>query len=118
MLFSFIGVSLLREVLAGLDTRHDTPPSQTSSPIFSHSPVFIRSGSLIHRVPDTVAEMIGGMTARLQGEEPSRSSEAMFGYVRGATSGAWGVMTPSKAPAQQIEQAAGSGGNGSGREGA
>ena len=38
MLFSFIGVSLLREVLAGLDTRHDTPPSQTSSPIFSHSP--------------------------------------------------------------------------------
>ena len=39
MLFSFIGVSLLREVLAGLDTRHDTPPSQTSSPIFSHSPV-------------------------------------------------------------------------------
>ena len=68
--------------------------------------VFIRSGSLIHRVPDTVAEMIGGMTARLQGEEPSRSSEAMFGYVRGATSGAWGVMTP-KAPAQQIEQAAG-----------
>ncbi len=39
MLFSFIGVSLLREVLAGLDTRHDTPPSQTSSPIFSHSPM-------------------------------------------------------------------------------
>ena len=60
-------------------------------------------------MPDSVAEMIGGMTARLQGEEPSRSSEAMFGYVRGATSGAWGVMTP-KAPAQQIEQAAGTGG--------
>ncbi|WP_291345235.1 hypothetical protein, partial [Acidiphilium sp. 20-67-58] len=36
-----IGVSLLREVLAGLDTRHDTPPSQTSSPIFSHSPIIV-----------------------------------------------------------------------------
>ncbi|WP_347269059.1 hypothetical protein, partial [Paracoccus sp. (in: a-proteobacteria)] len=32
------GVSLLREVLAGFDTRHDTPPSQAPSPIFSHSP--------------------------------------------------------------------------------
>jgi len=32
------GVLLLREVLAGFDTRHDTPPSQASSPIFSHSP--------------------------------------------------------------------------------
>ena len=31
------GVSLLREVLAGFDTRHDTPPSQAPSPIFSHS---------------------------------------------------------------------------------
>jgi len=32
------GVLLLREVLAGFDTCHDTPPSQASSPIFSHSP--------------------------------------------------------------------------------
>lgn len=31
------GVSLLREVLAGFDTRHDTPPSQATSPIFSNS---------------------------------------------------------------------------------
>ena len=31
------GVSLLREILAGFDTRHDTPPSQAPSPIFSHS---------------------------------------------------------------------------------
>ena len=30
-------VSLLREVLAGFDTRHDTPPSQSPSPIFGHS---------------------------------------------------------------------------------
>ena len=28
----FIGVSFLLEVLAGFDTRHDTPPSQTPSP--------------------------------------------------------------------------------------
>ncbi|MEC5414711.1 hypothetical protein, partial [Aurantimonas sp. C2-4-R8] len=33
----FHGVSLLREVLAGFRTRHDTPPSQAPSPIFSHS---------------------------------------------------------------------------------
>jgi len=33
------GVSLLREVLAGLSTRHDTPPSQAPSPSFSHSSV-------------------------------------------------------------------------------
>ncbi|MEC5414524.1 dihydroxy-acid dehydratase, partial [Aurantimonas sp. C2-4-R8] len=33
----FHGVSLLREVLAGFSTRHDTPPSQAPSPIFSHS---------------------------------------------------------------------------------
>ncbi|KAA0909960.1 hypothetical protein FLO80_19070 [Aquicoccus porphyridii] len=31
------GVSFLLEVLAGLDTRHDTPPSQTPSPISRHS---------------------------------------------------------------------------------
>jgi len=31
------GVSLLREILAGFDTRHDTPPSQAPSPIFEHS---------------------------------------------------------------------------------
>jgi hypothetical protein len=31
------GVSLLLEVLAGFDTRHDTPPSQLASPKFSHS---------------------------------------------------------------------------------
>ena len=31
------GVSLLREVLAGFSTRHDTPPSQAPSPIFSYS---------------------------------------------------------------------------------
>jgi hypothetical protein len=31
------GVSLLREVLAGLITRHDTPPSQAPSLIFEHS---------------------------------------------------------------------------------
>lgn len=31
------GVSLLLEVLAGLDTRHDTPPSQTPSPRIPHS---------------------------------------------------------------------------------
>jgi hypothetical protein len=31
------GVSLLREVLAGFSTRHDTPPSQAASPIFEHS---------------------------------------------------------------------------------
>ncbi|BAJ80344.1 hypothetical protein ACMV_09970 [Acidiphilium multivorum AIU301] len=47
VLFSFIGVSLLREVLAGLDTRHDTPPSQTSSPIFSHSPAARGASALI-----------------------------------------------------------------------
>ena len=33
----FHGVSFLLEVLAGLDTRHDTPPSQTPSPSFPHS---------------------------------------------------------------------------------
>ncbi|WP_217808392.1 hypothetical protein, partial [Palleronia marisminoris] len=33
----FQGVSLLREVLAGFDTRHDTPPSQAPSPKISHS---------------------------------------------------------------------------------
>ncbi|WP_375262577.1 hypothetical protein [Palleronia sp.] len=33
----FHGVSLLREVLAGFDTRHDTPPSQAASPIFRYS---------------------------------------------------------------------------------
>jgi hypothetical protein len=32
-----IGVSFLLEVLAGLITRHDTPPSQTPSPISRHS---------------------------------------------------------------------------------
>lgn len=32
-----IGVSFLLEVLAGLDTRHDTPPSQKPSPISRHS---------------------------------------------------------------------------------
>ena len=32
-----IGVSFLLEVLAGFDTRHDTPPSQTPSPISRHS---------------------------------------------------------------------------------
>ena len=31
------GASFLLEVLAGLITRHDTPPSQAPSPIFSHS---------------------------------------------------------------------------------
>ena len=31
------GVSLLLEVLAGLITRHDTPPSQLASPSFGHS---------------------------------------------------------------------------------
>ena len=31
------GVSFLLEVLAGFDTRHDTPPSQTPSPISPHS---------------------------------------------------------------------------------
>jgi transposase-like protein len=31
------GVSLRWEVLAGFDTRHDTPPSQAASPIFRHS---------------------------------------------------------------------------------
>jgi hypothetical protein len=31
------GVSFLLEVLAGFDTRHDTPPSQTPSPRFPHS---------------------------------------------------------------------------------
>src|SRR6056297_1813021 len=31
------GVSFLLEVLAGLITRHDTPPSQTPSPISRHS---------------------------------------------------------------------------------
>ena len=31
------GVSFLLEVLAGFDTRHDTPPSQTPSPISQHS---------------------------------------------------------------------------------
>ncbi len=31
------GVSFLLEVLAGLITRHDTPPSQTPSPSFTHS---------------------------------------------------------------------------------
>jgi hypothetical protein len=30
-------VSFLLEVLAGLDTRHDTPPSPTPSPRFTHS---------------------------------------------------------------------------------
>jgi len=33
------GVSFLLEVLAGLITRHDTPPFQTPSPISRHSPV-------------------------------------------------------------------------------
>ena len=31
------GVSLLLEVLAGFDTRHDTSPSQLASPKFGHS---------------------------------------------------------------------------------
>ena len=31
------GVSLLLEVLAGFNTRHDTPPSQPASPEFDHS---------------------------------------------------------------------------------
>ena len=31
------GVSLLLEVLAGFDTRHDTPPHQLASPKFGHS---------------------------------------------------------------------------------
>jgi hypothetical protein len=42
----FHGVSLLREVLAGFSTRHDTPPSQTTSPIFSHSSAVERGGHL------------------------------------------------------------------------
>ena len=34
------GVSCLVKVLAGLIPRHDTPPSQAPSPIFSHSSYF------------------------------------------------------------------------------
>jgi len=45
------GVSFLLEVLAGLDTRHDTPPSQAPSPIFSHS-----SGVYLQARMEPVAE--------------------------------------------------------------
>ena len=39
-----IGVSFLLEVLAGLITRHDTPPSQTPSPSFPHNSTSPRTG--------------------------------------------------------------------------
>lgn len=47
--------------------------------------------SLIHRVPDAVAEMIGGATSRLQGDDPAGASEALYGYGLGAGRSVFGT---------------------------
>jgi hypothetical protein len=41
------GVSFLLEVLAGLITRHDTPPSQSPSPISRHSSSPLQPGHTV-----------------------------------------------------------------------
>lgn len=62
----FHGASFLLEVLSGLDTRHDTPPSQAPSPIFGHisgaqsvmrSPA--RASGLVHRRLQTPCPPLG-----------------------------------------------------------
>jgi len=80
------GVSFLWEVLAGFDTRHDTPPFQTPSPISRHSSQVPRSGSTVRRdyktlsdstfpvsdlsrLPDEYNKWIDGLSARI---DPSR----------------------------------------------
>ncbi|MCZ0814331.1 hypothetical protein N5A93_19100, partial [Roseovarius sp. EGI FJ00037] len=57
-----IGVSFLLEVLAGLITRHDTPPSQTPSPSFPHSSMRM----------DLIRSATSGWTAKLTGGGATR----------------------------------------------
>ena len=74
----FIGVSFLPEVLAGLITRHDTPPSQTASPISRHSSAAPPDPRIV-TAPDAATAMAelhlppwraGAVASRLATEEP------------------------------------------------
>jgi len=83
------GVSLLREVLAGLITRHDTPPSQAASPSFRHI-------SLADQLRET-QEKIDAVTERIeaaQRTDPLARRLATIPGVGAITASAIAATTP------------------------
>ena len=83
------GVSLLLEVLAGLVSRHDTPPSQIASPNFGHSSIF----SLQDRITESIVATLAITLTRAEQDRAMRkevgnlqrlmsSEAAIFGKKR------------------------------------
>ena len=74
------GVSLLREVLAGFSTRHDTPPSQAPSPIFSHSPVAV--DRRLYRLRNLVERCFNKLkNARRVATRYDKTAESFLGFI-------------------------------------